>query len=57
MSKSASDRLEGDAQQRKDDSDSESCPNGEQWCPGRSGDQLPCFDCFERDARQGREVR
>jgi hypothetical protein len=23
------------------------CPNGETWCNGPDGDDLPCFDCFD----------
>lgn len=24
----------------------DTCPNGENWCDGPYGDELPCFDCF-----------
>ena len=24
-------------------SNSELCPNGEEWCPGPDGDDLPCY--------------
>jgi hypothetical protein len=25
----------------------DTCPNGEEWCPGPDADELPCFECFE----------
>jgi hypothetical protein len=25
------------------------CPNGDPYCDGPESDDLPCFDCFERD--------
>lgn len=25
----------------------ETCPNGEKWCEGPEGDNLPCFECFD----------
>lgn len=24
----------------------DTCPNGEPWCPGPDGAELPCFNCF-----------
>ena len=33
-----------------DEEDDDTCPNGEKWCDGGDGDQLPCFACFQ-DAR------
>ena len=42
----------------KSDTDEEdsTCPNGEEWCDGPNGDDLPCFDCFdpEQDYNVGR---
>lgn len=29
------------------DSEEDTCPNGETWCDGPEGDDLPCFDCFD----------
>jgi hypothetical protein len=25
----------------------DTCPNGEEWCPGPDAEELPCFECFE----------
>lgn len=25
----------------------DTCPNGEEWCDGPNGDDLPCFGCFD----------
>jgi len=25
----------------------QTCPNGEEWCDGPDGDELPCFPCFD----------
>lgn len=29
------------------DDEDETCPNGETWCDGPDGDDLPCFECFD----------
>lgn len=29
------------------DEEDDTCPNGEEWCDGPTGDDLPCFDCFD----------
>ncbi|WP_218962307.1 SWIM zinc finger family protein [Halorubrum persicum] len=29
------------------DESADTCPNGDERCPGPDGDDLPCFDCFE----------
>jgi hypothetical protein len=44
MSKSTVSRLQSDEQSATND---DTCPNGEEWCPGPDGEDLPCFDCFE----------
>ena len=31
----------------EDDEDSETCLNGNEWCPGPDGETLPCFECFD----------
>lgn len=38
------------------DEEDDTCPNGEEWCDGPNGDDLPCFDCFdpEQDYSVGR---
>ena len=38
------------------DEKNDTCPNGEGWCDGPTGDDLPCFDCFdpEQDYNVGR---
>lgn len=28
-------------------SNTEPCPNGEEWCPGPDADDLPCFACYQ----------
>ena len=38
------------------DEEDDTCPNGEKWCDGPNGDDLPCFECFdpEQDYNMGR---
>jgi len=38
------------------DDEDDTCPNGEGWCAGPNGDDLPCFECFdpEQDYNVGR---
>ena len=31
------------------DAKEETCPNGETWCDGPEGDNLPCFECFDSE--------
>ena len=31
--------------------EADTCPNGEEWCPGPDGDSLPCFDCYRGENR------
>lgn len=33
--------------------ESDTCPNGEEWCPGPDADELPCFECFEVSSERG----
>lgn len=33
------------------DSNTETCPDGEEWCGGPEGDTLPCFNCFDPDQK------
>jgi hypothetical protein len=29
--------------------EADTCPNGDEWCDGPDGDDLPCFACFDPD--------
>lgn len=31
----------------------DTCPNGEEWCDGSNGDELPCFGCFDPSRNYG----
>lgn len=33
-------------------SNTETCPNGEEWCSGPDGDDLPCFACYQPETKE-----
>jgi hypothetical protein len=43
----AADKLQTDGGTATVSEDSDTCPNGDERCDGPTGEELPCFDCFE----------
>jgi len=42
-------RLKTDGGTMTTETEPDTCPNGDPYCDGPEGDDLPCFDCFGQE--------